>query len=84
MPYAVCQGMQGGYMPNNVWNFRTKKEAQDCAVEWANESRDSGYDVTGSARSGYYDIQEPDAGPHHLGFYVEISEISEGDYDHAE
>jgi len=84
MPYAVVQGMQGGYMPNNVWHCRTKREAQGIAVEWAEQSRDSGYEVTGSARSGFYEILDPEGGEHHLGFYVEIAEISEEDYDNAE
>jgi hypothetical protein len=73
--------MQGGYMPNVVWHCLTKREAQAIAVEWANESRESGYSVVGSARSGFYEIIDPNGGPYHLGYYVEISEISEEDYE---
>lgn len=83
MPYAVTVGMQGGYMPDSCYHVRTRKEAESCAIGEADQFRnawDANYRVEGSARSGQYTIEDRDAGPHHLGWIIEISEISEADY----
>jgi hypothetical protein len=84
MPYAITVGMEGGYLPDACYHVRTRKEAEVCAVEEANQFRediDGGYIVKGSARKGGYRVSERDAGVHTLDTLILISEISEEDFD---
>ena len=54
--YHVLQGLRGCYMPNTNDVYRTKREAQSGAAWWAENARDEGERVVGSARSGFYEV----------------------------
>jgi hypothetical protein len=51
--FHVLVGLCGLYMPNENLVYQTRKEAEAGAREIAEQFRDDGERVTGSARAGY-------------------------------
>jgi hypothetical protein len=58
--WHVEVGLSGGYLPDDIACFSTRKAAEQFAVQEAHEHVDAGYVVHGSARSGRYDAGWPD------------------------
>jgi hypothetical protein len=54
--FHVLVGLSGMYMPNENHVYLTRKEAEEGARWLADQFRDDGERVTGSARSGFYAI----------------------------
>lgn len=86
--YHVLQGMQGGYLPDENYMAMTLKEARNIAAELARTWREEfheyeeniwgpSYKVSGSCKSGFYQIEQRPYNPTSLGWYVEIVECEE-------
>ena len=56
--YHVLCGLRGMYMPNSNAAHATRKAAERDAAWCADDRRNDGETVTGSARSGYYTVGE--------------------------
>jgi hypothetical protein len=77
--YHVIEGMNGGYMPDSG-SYATSRRSAEMSAAWsANNARNDGYAVTGSARKGWYDVMPEDSDPHTLGNYIEIAECFESE-----
>ena len=77
--YHVMSGMGGGYTPNRVDTFSSRRAAERYAADTAREWEDQEYQhddpadrraKSGSARSGGYVFQRDD--PYDLGEYINI------------
>lgn len=56
--WIVNEGLQGGYLPNVSSAFETKAAALDYMRDRAASAREDGYTVTGSARAGWYSLND--------------------------
>ena len=56
--YHVLFGLRGGYMPDSNEVFTNKREAERYAAWLAEDSRNQGHKVEGSAKSGLYLVGE--------------------------
>ena len=69
--FHVLVGLCGLFMPNENRVLATHSEAEKAAREIADEYRDQGEEVTGSAKSGYFTVGANQC--------IEISECTESD-----
>lgn len=69
--FHVLVGLCGMYMPNENHVYLTRKEAEEGARWLADQFRDDGERVTGSARSGYYAVGESEC--------IEITDCTEAE-----
>jgi len=86
MPYAVTQGLPGGYMPDTCDHYRTKREAEQGAKFWADVYRkdwDVKYRVEGSMRSGRYDVYDDSKTCDHVAV-IEVNKIGWEDFEEEE
>lgn len=79
--YVVREGMQGGYMPNALSFFASKRAAMGYMVNLKQSALDDGYTVSGSARDGYYELMPSDASDYTLGDCIVLDSVNAGMYD---
>ena len=74
--YHVCDGLAGGYLPNDVATFTTLRDAREYAASQAKDARWSDYVTHGSARSGliYYGPKDGDE----YAFVIDIMACNDG------
>jgi hypothetical protein len=72
--YIVHEGLTGGYLPDQSSYFSTKREALSYMRDRANDARNNGYRVSGSASRGYYDLSDPEKSEHAMPEYIEFSQ----------
>lgn len=72
--WLVLEGMEGGYMPDSAYAYRTKAEAI-TAAKWARDNaREDGYIVTGNIRRDeVYIVKDRHAGSNTLNNYIEVT-----------
>jgi hypothetical protein len=54
--FHVLTGLAGGYMPNDNHVYSTRAEAEDAAHDLAEEFREQGETVSGSAKDGFFTV----------------------------
>jgi hypothetical protein len=69
--FHVLTGLAGAYMPNDNQVYATRTEAEDAAREIAEDFREQGERVEGSAESGYYAVGDNES--------IEITDCDERD-----
>jgi hypothetical protein len=71
--YHLCQGLNGGYLPNTSEYHETKASAIASLRFWRDLFQDEEYlKLSGSIKSGYFSIMPIDASVYTLGEHLEI------------
>ena len=69
--FHVLSGLAGGYLPNENQVYRTRAKAEEAARELADQFREDGERVSGSAKAGFFTV-----GKHQ---YIEIANCDEAE-----
>lgn len=67
--YHVVSGLSGGYIPNTVETYTSRRDAEQGAIWHANNCREQELKVRGSASAGFYTVGDYE--------YIEINDCSD-------